>query len=113
MDNSQILLSLLSANGCNLVFVIFIQESVIVKLVYNVSDLIVYALWFVLPLMKRNCTWWWLIKTWKHDIIPKTTVAKKMNKELQFIEDIYKSTTAQSDFAEVFALRDILVEKFD
>ena len=36
-----------------------------------------------------------------------------MNKELQFIEDIYKSTAAQSDFAEVFALRDILVEKFD
>ena len=36
-----------------------------------------------------------------------------MNKELQFIEDIYKSTTTHSDFAEVFALRDILVEKFD
>ena len=41
------------------------------------------------------------------------TVEKNMNKALQLIEDIDKSTTAQNDFPEIFALRDTLVEKFD
>ena len=41
------------------------------------------------------------------------TVQKNMNKALQLIEDIHKSTTAQNDFAEFFALLDTLVEKFD
>ena len=38
---------------------------------------------------------------------------KNMNKALQLIEGIDKSATAQNDFAEIFALRDTLVEKFD
>ena len=36
-----------------------------------------------------------------------------MNKWLQLTEDIDKSATAQNDFAEIFGLRDTLVEKFD
>ena len=36
-----------------------------------------------------------------------------MNKGLQLTEDIDKSTTAQNDFAEIFGLRDTLVETFD
>ena len=75
MDNSQVLLFLISANGCNLILVVFIQESVIVESVYNVTDLIVYAVWFVLPLMKRFCTLWCLIETWEHDMLPRGAVA--------------------------------------
>ena len=45
--------------------------------------------------------------------IARQTVEKKMNKGLQLMEDINKSTTTQNDFAEIFALRDTLVEKFD
>ena len=41
------------------------------------------------------------------------TVEKNMNLALQLTEDIDTSTTAQNDFAEIFALRDTLVEKFD
>ena len=39
-------------------------------------------------------------------------VGKNMNKALQLIEDIDKSTTAQRDSAKIFALRDTLVETF-
>ena len=39
-------------------------------------------------------------------------VEKNVNKALQLIEDIDKSTTAQRDFAKMFALRDTLVETF-
>ena len=41
------------------------------------------------------------------------TAEKNMNKGLQLTEDIDKSTTAQNDFAEIFGLRDTLVETFD
>ena len=40
LDNSPVLLNLLWTNGCNLFLVIFIQESVLVQAVYNVTDLI-------------------------------------------------------------------------
>ena len=40
------------------------------------------------------------------------TAEKNMNKRLQLTEDIEKSTTAQNVFAEIFGLRDTLVEKF-
>ena len=41
------------------------------------------------------------------------TAEKNMNNGLQLTEDIDKSTTAQNDFAEIFGLRDTLVETFD
>ena len=41
------------------------------------------------------------------------TVEKNMNRALQLLEDIDNSTTTQIDFAEMFALRDTLAQKFD